>query len=268
MNNLLPVTIDKNIIRSVFERRDISDNTIDEYTRLLQSFLIFMTGRKVEDSTLLDYKRHLANRIDISVAYKSKKLTAAIIFLQEIYGKEKFSVKNFKQTTGHKKEGITAQEAQDIFLYIYKKDSRTKAIISLMYYQGLREIEIHRLDVEDINLTDGTMMIKGKGRDDKEMVYLHPECAKALKEFIPDEGILFKSESTNGTNGGRLSTRSIRKIVSDLLKECGINKTPHGFRHLYVTKVLDILEGLLSQYLKGLSKLPRLFFCSDPFKLI
>ena len=259
MTNLSTIQYDNQQIRAVFERRDISEETIDEYSRLLQGFLVFISGREIHRGTLIEYKRHLKSRADIGTAYKAKKLTAATIFLQELFGKDKMQVKNFSLASGHKKDGITSGEMKIIIghlgnLDVSKETVRLKALVALMYFQGLREVEIHRLDVEDIDLVQETAMVQGKGEDDKEMVFLNPECVEELKVYFTFTGIksgaVFTSFSTNDSTNRRLSTRSIRKEVSDLLIECGVKKTPHGFRHYFTTLVLDATDGDVRKTMK------------------
>jgi integrase len=57
------------------------------------------------------------------------------------------------------------------------KDSiRLKAILSLLALQGLRQVEIVRLDVKDLDLVSKTAFVLGKGRDDKEQKTYTRDC--------------------------------------------------------------------------------------------
>ena len=60
------------------------------------------------------------------------------------------------------------------------KSARIKTPFLLLSLQKLRQIKIRRIDVENVDLVNGIAYIKGKGRDDKEMIYLHPETVKEL----------------------------------------------------------------------------------------
>ncbi|OGE46257.1 hypothetical protein A3B39_02950 [Candidatus Daviesbacteria bacterium RIFCSPLOWO2_01_FULL_37_10] len=88
--------------------------------------------------------------------------------------------------------------------------------------------------------------IHGKGRDDKEPVSLHPETVKTLKEYLKisnvADGPLFTSISNYHKNQ-RLTTRAIRKIIVKLLKELGIEKSVHGFRHYFTTTLIKTYKG-------------------------
>jgi site-specific recombinase XerD len=151
-NNLSIVNITKEQIIEVFKRRDISGQTLNEYVRLFEEFRVFMQGRQFNRGTLNEYKRHLSERIEnknFGVDFAMKKLTAAKMFCEELFGKDKITVKNFQKNPNHKKEGITPEEMQIVVKQLRKmeftpKTIRLLAIVALMQYQGLRQIEISR----------------------------------------------------------------------------------------------------------------------------
>lgn len=103
-----------------------------------------------------------------------------------------------------------------------------------------------RLSIADLDLVAKTAFIHGKARDDKELIYLHPETVKSLKEYLTTnkiaDGPLFPCNSNNHKNES-LTTRSIRKIVTSFLKESGINKSTHGFRHYFTTTLIKTYKG-------------------------
>jgi len=59
-------------------------------------------------------------------------------------------------------------------------------------------------------------------------------------------GHLFISNSGNSKNN-RLTTRSIRGIVKELLDSLEIDKTTHGFRHYFTTTLIKTYKGDLTQ---------------------
>lgn len=270
MNSLSPIiNITKDQISEVFRRRDISVQTRKEYERLIVEFVEFMQGRQFNRGTLNEYKQHLAGRIkngDFGTDFAMKKLTAAKIFCEELFGKDKITVRNFKQNSGHKKEGITPEEMELVANRLRKmklnpKTMRLLAIVALMRHQGLREIEISRLKVEDLDFTPvyhnkqlvagGTMMVWGKGRDDKELVYIAPQCAKILKyylkymeekEYTHTKGYLFFSFSNNRSKSG-IAPETISREVGAFLRQCGVDKTPHRYRHAFTTRTVRKLKG-------------------------
>jgi len=128
--------------------------------------------------------------------------------------------------------------------------ARLKAIIALCLYQGLRIIEITRLDVSDLELLTKRALIKGKGRDDKEPIYLHPETVTHLETYLKVSGLasgpLFPSRS-NRTLNRPMSTRGLVNLITEMFRVLAINKTAHGFRHYFTTQLLRNYEGNLME---------------------
>jgi len=208
----------------------------------------------------LNFKRNLAVRNDIGVATKNKQLATARIFLKELNRIGVLprditqNIKSFNQGRKHKRSGLNETQVSRIInalaeLPLTTQNTRLKALLSLLIFQGLRQVEIVRLNIADINLEASSALVQGKGRDDKEVVDLHPQTVKALREYLSSnklaDGPLFVSNSNNGKNQ-RLTTKSIRVIVGKLLSEVGIEgKTTHGFRHFFTTTLIKQFGGNL-----------------------
>lgn len=244
----------KNILNSL----DVSANTLNEYKTRLDLFFSFLDNNQLNANTFLNFKRYLAERTDLTISTKNKYLISARVFLKEAYKKGHIkvditqNVKGFQQSKKHKREGLNQSEIDKILQYFNEqKESETilraKAIFSLLIFQGLRQIEIIRLDVQDLELANMRLHVQGKGRDDKEPIDLHPQTAKALKIYCDickiRDGVLFPCCS-NRAIGKRLTTRGLRQFVSNVLKELSIDKTVHGFRHYFTTKLIKEFGNL------------------------
>jgi integrase len=207
------------------------------------------------------FKRVLAGRTDISVATKNKYLVVARILLKELNRQGILpaditqNIKSFSQGRKHKKDGLTEGEVDLLanklrLLPATPANTRIKAIVGLLALQGLRQIEVVRLDVRHLHLARKVAYIRGKGRDDLEPVRLHPETVRILKEYMSTnqiaDGPLFTSNSNNSPHQ-RLSTRSLRQIIRTHLQELGIDKSTHAFRHYYTTKLIKSYRGDLLQ---------------------
>lgn len=235
--------------KDAFDVLDIKEATKKDYQFRIGLFESFIRGQDFNCNIFLNFKKWLDKRTDLKVASKNKYLIAARIFIKELSRRGLIpditaNVKCFKTSTGHKKFGLTEEEMKLVETKIMNQDdTRLKVIFCLLAYQGLRQIEIVRLDFEDLNLSNSTALIQKKGSDDKEPVHLHPDTVEALKAYVETfkigSGILFKNES-NYKNGTRLSTRAIKKIFKSIFNELKIDKdkTVHGFRHFYTTALL------------------------------
>ncbi len=159
------------------------------------------------------------------------------------------NIKNFKQNKKHKRVGLNDDEINLLVDKLVESDDyRLKAILALLTLQGLRQIEIVRLNVNDIDFEQQTLMVTGKGNDDAEMVDMHPNTSDALRKYLlhtkKKSGALFTSTSNN-SNNQRLSTNSIWQIVKKFLILNNVNKVVHGFRHYFTTKLIEELSDLL-----------------------
>lgn len=200
----------------------------------------------------MKFKRLLAEKPNISVSTKNKYLVSTRIFLKELSRSGAIpditvNIKSFKQDKKHKRTGLNDFQAKLVWEKICQsKDTRLRAIIALLIFQGLRQIEVIRLNVTDLNLGTSTAMVHGKGCDDKEQIDLHPETIKATKSYLfvnkIADGPLFTCNSNNHKNK-RLTTRSIRNLVKDFLNELGIDNSTHGFRHYFTTALIKQFNG-------------------------
>lgn len=233
----------------IFDSLDISESTRQEYISRLPKFLGWLKYNGITHDCLLDYKKYLRSRTDLGIASKNKYLAVARICLKELHRRGKIpydithNVKSFQQSQKHRVEGLNEEEVQKLCEYLQQlpdsfRTTRLRALIALLLFQGLRQIEICRLDVGDVDLASKRLYVLGKGRDDKEPIYLHPQTVKALRAYLNaskvKDGALFTS-LWGQTKGSRLTTRGLRLIVKNLLQEIEVEKTVHGFRHYFTT---------------------------------
>jgi integrase/recombinase XerC len=122
---------------------------------------------------------------------------------------------------------------------------RDKAIMELLYASGLRVSELVGLDTPDLNITSGTVRVLGKGRKER-VVPVGTKACEAIRKYIAMKHSIFPSTDGHGAlfvnrQGGRLTARSIERLVSKYLKRCGIQKTvtPHVLRHTFATHLLN-----------------------------
>lgn len=244
--------------QKVFSGLDLSQSTIKDYKYRIGQFLDYVNSNGFNHNTLLNYKRQLI-KCDFSVSTKNKYFISAKIFLRELYRLDylekdiTINVKGFKQNHQHKKDGLSDDDISILqnhckTLPPTPENLRLKAIISLFLFQGLRQIEVCRLDIKDIDLKNKCAFVHGKGRDDKELIWLHPFTVKAVKEYLKctrfKDGALFRSNS-NFCRDHRLTTKSIRTIIKGLLNDLGIDGTTHGFRHFFTTRLIKSYKGEL-----------------------
>jgi len=236
--------------KSIFLKMDVSDNTRKEYASRINQFLAFCEYHPITLDIFLDFKKELST-CELKTSSKNKYLGVARIFLRELVRQgfikdPTLNVRLFKCGIGHKKFGHTSEEVKKITRFLDNSDNtpefhRMKAIFYLAAMHGLRQVEIARLGYDDVDLFSGHLNIIGKGRDDKERVYISEKTIDVLKTYMDSwkihTGSLFISTS-NRSKGKRLSTWAIRQIYKKLKISCGTNASMHGFRHFFTTEMI------------------------------
>lgn len=118
--------------------------------------------------------------------------------------------------------------------------ARDLAILELLYGCGLRIGELAGLNVGDVDLSSGFLLVRGKGRKERRVPYgsrAAAALAAYLQERRPAEGevAIFLNH-----RGRRLTDRGARGIIyfyaERVLHDSSIH--PHSFRHAYATHML------------------------------
>jgi integrase/recombinase XerC len=123
---------------------------------------------------------------------------------------------------------------------------RDRAILETMYSAGLRVSEAVGINDGDLDLAEGLVRVRGKGRRER-LAPVGSFAAKALARWLKVREISPK-EPQGGlapvfTNkfGRRLTTRSVARLLEKYLKLTGLDlrTTPHTLRHSFATHLLD-----------------------------
>ena len=236
------------------ERR-YSQNTIRSYQRDLEHFSVHLQDKKL--SRWAELKPHhirtYASQIFIEgLGAKSiqRRLSAIRSFMN--YLLREGMIKNnpaegVKTPKAPKKlPGVLDIHQISQLLDIQETDPvslRDKAIMELIYSSGLRLSEFVRLNPIDLNLSDKSLTVIGKG-DKTRMLPIGNEAIKSLRSWLscrnelanPEEEALFV-----GSRGNRLSRRSIQSRIKHWARKNGIQQDvyPHLLRHSFATHMLE-----------------------------
>ena len=122
---------------------------------------------------------------------------------------------------------------------------RDRAILELLYGAGLRISELVGLDVDDVDLDEGTSGSWARaarsgtcplGRYAREAVSAYLTRARPALATVRTRGALFLN-----VRGGRLTRQSCARILGDAASRAGIDRrvTPHDLRHSFATHLLE-----------------------------
>lgn len=131
---------------------------------------------------------------------------------------------------------------------------RDRAILELFYASGLRLSELVDLDLEDVNLSGRVLRVRGKGGKERLVPFNRPAEA-AVRAMLGDRarwpgarqapaGDRRRRRRTAlflNLRGGRLTTRSVDRIVRRYVREAAIARgiSPHALRHTFATHLLQ-----------------------------
>lgn len=134
-------------------------------------------------------------------------------------------------------------------------DKRNRAIIETFFSSGMRAGELISLDRDKIDLKWREFPVRGKNKKVRP-IFISERAAKAVEDYlsarIDDFRPLFIGHASNQQsweNDGRITKRSMNRMLQAVAKEAGITKhvTCHVFRHSFATNLLingaDIREA-------------------------
>ncbi|MBI2589613.1 tyrosine-type recombinase/integrase [Candidatus Berkelbacteria bacterium] len=123
-----------------------------------------------------------------------------------------------------------------------QKGKRDQAILETLFSTGLRVAELVRLDRQEVENREEVSVV-GKGRK-RRVVFLSPGAQSAIKTYVAartdDDPALFVRIKRNGESGGRLTPRTIQRLIQGYAAQAGLAEhvTPHTLRHSFGTDLL------------------------------
>jgi integrase/recombinase XerC len=123
---------------------------------------------------------------------------------------------------------------------------RDRAILETLYSTGVRVSELVGLDWNDVDFQLGIIRVVGKGSKER-IVPIGEMALKALRKYGDEQAIKWRRAAKGQApvflnhRGGRITTRSVGRLVEKYLKAAGIavRMGPHGLRHTFATHLLN-----------------------------
>lgn len=123
---------------------------------------------------------------------------------------------------------------------------RDRAMLELLYASGLRVSELVNLQLPQVFLDPGYLIVRGKG-DKERLVPMGEWAAEAVGAYLIDGRVKLLGkravplEVFLNSRGGKLTRQGIWKIIKNHAKAVGIeqNITPHMLRHSFATHLLE-----------------------------
>ncbi len=125
---------------------------------------------------------------------------------------------------------------------------RDHAMLELLYASGLRLSELIGLNLGDIDWSQSSLRVMGKGRKER-LCPFGQQATNVLKKWLKcRDHIVKEGEKALFINnrGGRLSASAVRTRIQKLCREKGIEQRvyPHLMRHSFASHMLEASQDL------------------------
>jgi integrase/recombinase XerC len=127
--------------------------------------------------------------------------------------------------------------------------ARDKSALEVLYSTGIRVSELVGMNRDGLELSSGAIKVQGKGGKER-MVPIGKKAIQSLEHYLRKSEDFCKKHYTDPTvkkvplflniRGGRITTRSVARIVDKYILKCGLQQrmSPHAIRHSFATHML------------------------------
>ena len=123
---------------------------------------------------------------------------------------------------------------------------RDLLMLELLYGCGIRNSELVGINLDDIRMANEAILIRGKGKKERYVPF-GDSVRSALSAYLPTrlKVLMETGKSTSALlinrRGGRLTTRSVGRIVKKIAVAKGLSPDvhPHTLRHAFGTHMLE-----------------------------
>lgn len=115
---------------------------------------------------------------------------------------------------------------------------RDRLIISMLFDTGMRSSELCAVELDDLDFTDQSIIIRhGKG-DKSRTVYFGTSTAKLLQQYLVRRGDLITKHLIVNSYGMAIERCRLRMIITAAGKRAGVKVTTHLLRHSFAVAML------------------------------
>ncbi|GAA61142.1 integrase/recombinase XerD [Pseudoalteromonas sp. BSi20652] len=239
---------------SLYLEQGVSENTLSAYRSDLDKFCLFLKGENLMTVTGLDVESYLAHRVDLGLKPRStaRSISALKRFYQYFVREKLISdtpMLNISQPKAGQSLPKTLSEAEvEALLNAPNTEEamglRDKAMLELLYATGLRVSELVGLRLEQINLRQAVVFVKGKGNKER-LVPLGEEAMYWLEQFLKGGRAQMIKHATDFVFPSKRGVGMTRQTFWHRIKHYAILAavesplSPHTMRHAFATHLLN-----------------------------
>ncbi|WP_431799399.1 tyrosine recombinase XerC [Halobacillus andaensis] len=240
--------------------KNVSSLTVTNYKEDLTHFLKFLQAESIDSLQQVDYaviRVYLSMLHDQQLSRRSisRKLSCLRSFYRFLEREKLVEANPFLNIRMPKTQNPIPQffyeeelkylfEVSDVTTPLGK---RNQALIELLYGTGMRVSECEQLNIEDIDFSLSTLLVRGKGRKERYVPF-GQFAFEALNDYLNNGRSNLSSHKTEGSHrvflnarGGPLTARGIRTILSKMVEDAALTVDiyPHKLRHTFATHLLN-----------------------------
>lgn len=239
---------------TLYLEQGVSENTLAAYRSDLEKFCQFLKDKDLLAVRSDDIEAYLAYRVDLGL--KSRSTARSISALKRFYQyfvREKAIVGSPMVNIAQPKAGqslpktLSEAEVEALLAAPDIEDPmglRDKAMLELLYATGLRVTELVGLRMEQINLRQAVVFVKGKGNKER-LVPLGEEAMYWLEQFLKVGRSQMIKHATDFVFPSKRGIGMTRQTFWHRIKHYAILASvesplsPHTLRHAFATHLLN-----------------------------
>ena len=234
--------------------RGYQENTINSYLIELTKYSSYLKEKKINYLIISKDEIYAYLKYLDDLGYKNSSVARHLSALRGFYDYLKREgqidtniYKLIKNPKLEKKLPNVLNDEEIDKIFAFPKDEKPKNILTrvlfeVIYATGIRISEFINIKESDIDFTEGSIRVLGKGKKER-IVYFGEYASLALKDYLVVREKI-KKEDTDylflNVSGYRLKRRSAEQIVYDWINSVSINHhiSPHTLRHTFATSLL------------------------------
>jgi integrase/recombinase XerC len=243
-------------LRSLRER-NVSPHTIKAYSGDLESFCAYVGPRKwreIDHVTIRGFLSHLYERGlgKTSVARSLAAVRSLYRWLAQegvveqnpaaLVSTPKLAKKLPRVPTMEEMNSVLDGAMPEIASF----PERDRLMLELLYGCGIRNSELVGINLDDVRVTSEAVLIRGKGKKERYVPF-GDAVKSALATYLPARQLTLAESRKNtpalliNQRGGRLTTRSVGRIIKKIAVAKGLSPDvhPHTLRHAFGTHMLE-----------------------------
>jgi integrase/recombinase XerC len=235
--------------------KEASDHTVKNYQIDLREFSEALRAKEIDGISHLDIRAFLAFLKDRGYSKNSisRKLACVRSFFKYLLRENVLTANPALNVSSPKRDKrlpkfLDLSEITHLLEAPSKnswKEKRDKAILETLYSSGLRVSELVGLNHDDVDIFSGLVRVRGKGKKER-IVPLGNVALQAVQNYLQmhppkEDHAGVKKPLFVNRSGGRLTDRSIRRMILKYVRRIALNKevSPHMLRHSFATHMLD-----------------------------